>query len=86
MQKAEGHILYINLIGDGLQKFRSGFSTLEFGYYLRMTFRGEITPLRLFARLRVMNHLKTFFRKESTETEYTYHPSFNDTSGNLCQI
>ena len=24
--------------------------------------------------------------EEGAETVYTYHPSFNDTSGNLCQI
>ena len=33
-----------------------------------------------------MNRLKTFFRKESTETEYTYHSPFNEATGNLCQI
>ena len=33
-----------------------------------------------------MHRLKTFFRKESTETEYTYHSPFNEATGNLCQI
>ena len=33
-----------------------------------------------------MNHLEAFFRQESTETEYPYHSSFNDATGNLCQI
>ena len=83
VKKTESHILHINFIGDSLQKFRSSFSTLESGHHLRMAFRREITPPGLFTRLCIMNHLKTFFRKESTETEHPYHSPFNDATGNL---
>jgi len=86
VKKTESHILHINFIGDSLQKFRSSFSTLESGHHLRMAFRREITPPGLFTRLCIMNHLKTFFRKESTETEHPYHSPFNDATGNLCQV
>jgi len=86
VKKTKSHILYINFIGNSLQKFRSGPSAFKTGYYIRMAFRREIAPLRLFTRLCIMNHLKTFFRKESTETEHPYHSPFNDPTGNLCQI
>ena len=86
VKKTKSHILYINFVGDSLQKFRSGFSTLGSSHHLRMAFRREITPPGLFTRFCIMNHLKTFFRKESTETEHPYHSSFNEATGNLCQI
>ena len=86
VKKAKGHILYINFIGNGLQKFRSGLGAFKIGYHLRMAFGREITPLGLFTGLCIMNHLETFFRKESTETVYPHHSSFNDAAGNLCQI
>ena len=86
VKKTKSHILHINFVGNSLQKFRSGPSAFKIGYYLRMTFRREIAPLRLFTRLCIMNRLKTFFRKESTETEHPYHSSFNDATGNLCQV
>ena len=86
VKKTKSHILYINFIGNSLQKFRRSLSAFNIGYYLRMTFGREITPLGLFTRLCIMNHLEAFFHQESTKTEYPYHSSFNDATGKLCQI
>ncbi len=45
MKKAEGHVLDIYLIGDGLQKLRCGFGTLELGHYLRMAIPSGNNPI-----------------------------------------
>ena len=39
VKKTKSYILYINFVGNSLQKFRSGPSAFKTGYYLRMAFR-----------------------------------------------
>ena len=86
MQKAESHILYINLISDGLQELRSGRRPFKTGNNLGMTLTREIAPFQFAAGFHIMHHFKALLHQNGLQAEYRNGTLFDDASGNLRQI
>ena len=86
MQQAEGHVLHVYLIGDGLKEAGGDLGAVKPGYHLQVSFLGEIPPTRLAPLLHVLHHLELFLYKADVQTEGLHQLAVENTPGNLGEI